>query len=90
MEIEVITNEGKTLEFYLDGERHTLPNLLREKLAEKDSVEFVAYRLEHPIDKKARFILKTNSQNPKKILIEAIKEIQEEIIELKKSFEKVK
>ncbi|MDD3159479.1 MAG: RpoL/Rpb11 RNA polymerase subunit family protein [Candidatus ainarchaeum sp.] len=90
MEIEILTNEGKKLEFYLNGERHTIPNVLREKLAENENVEFVAYRLEHPLDKKARFILTTNSSNPKKVLIEAIKELQSEVSELKKEFAKIK
>jgi DNA-directed RNA polymerase subunit L len=86
MKVEVITNEKDSLEFFIDGERHTLPNLLKETLAKNNDVEFVAYRLDHPIDKKSRFILK--AKNPKKVLDEAIKEIQSEINDFAKAFEK--
>ena len=88
MNIEVISNEKESLEFYIDGERHTLPNMLKNKLNQDASVEFVAYKLDHPIDQKARFIIK--AKNPKKALEEAIKSIQTEIDDFKKSFEKVK
>lgn len=88
MKIEIINNEKNSLEFFIEGERHTLPNLLKNALSKKTDVEFVAYKLDHPIDKRSRFILK--SKNPKKSLEEAIKDIQSEIIDFKKAFEKVK
>lgn len=88
MKLEVIVNEKDTLEFYIEGERHTLPNLLKETLSKQAGVEFVAYRLDHPIDKKARFILK--GKNPKKLLEDAIKEIQTQISDFQKAFEKAK
>ncbi len=90
MKIEVIENEKNTLEFYLIGERHTIPNLLKDKLTKNSDVEFCAYKLDHPMDEKSRFILKTSGKSPKKILEEAIKETKEELEEFKKSFEKVK
>jgi DNA-directed RNA polymerase subunit L len=48
MKLEVIKNESDYLEFFIEGERHTLTNLLKEKLSEKSDVDFVAYKLEHP------------------------------------------
>ncbi len=89
MKIEVVNNEKDNLEFYIEGERHTIPNLLKEKLGKNSEVEFVAYRLDHPLDNKARFVLKTKG-NAKKILEDAIKEIQADIVDFKKSFEKAK
>ena len=88
MKIEVVTNEKDNLEFFIEGERHTLPNMLKEKLANDASVEFCAYRLDHPLDKKARFIVK--GKNPKKAVEEAIKQIKTEISEFSKAFEKTK
>ncbi len=88
MKLEIIVNEKDTLEFFIEGERHTLPNLLKETLSKQAGVEFVAYRLDHPIDKKARFILK--GKNPKKLLEDAIKEIQTQISDFQKAFEKAK
>jgi len=86
MKLEVIKNEKDTLEFYIDGERHTLANLLKNKLANNSNVDFVAYKLDHPIDQKSRFVVK--AKNPKKMVELAIKEIETEISDFAKAFEK--
>jgi len=88
MKVEVVTNEKDHLEFFIEGERHTLPNLLKEKLATDTSVEFCAYRLDHPLDQKARFIVK--GKNPKKAVEEALKQIKTDISDFGKAFEKTK
>ena len=88
MKVDVVSNTKDTLEFFIEGERHTLPNLLKERLAADSNVEFCAYRLDHPLDKKARFIVKGKS--PKKALEDALKGIQGEVAEFKKAFEKAK
>ena len=90
MKLEVIQNEKNSLEFYIEGERHTLSNYLKEKIASIDGVEFCAYKLDHPLDKKAKFIVKTSGKAPKKILEEAIKITKEELSEFKKEFDKLK
>ena len=88
MKLSVITDEKGTLEFFIEGERHTLPNILREKVAAQEGVEFCAYRLDHPLDKRSRFIIKGKS--PKKALEEAIKLTKEELAEFKKEADKLK
>ncbi len=88
MKLEVINNENNVLEFYMECERHSIPSLLKEKLIGKTGVDFVAYKLDHPIENKSRFILK--GKNPKKLLETAVSELQEEIKDFKKNFEKIK
>lgn len=90
MKIDVVKNEKDTLEFYIAGERHTLPNLLKEKIVAASGVEFCAYKLDHPLDQKAKFIVKTDGKSPKKIVEESIKEVKEDLAEFKKEFDKVK
>ncbi|NMA44260.1 MAG: DNA-directed RNA polymerase subunit L [Candidatus Diapherotrites archaeon] len=90
MKLEIVQNEKNTLEFYLLNERHTIANLLKEKLVKNNDVEFCAYKLDHPMDNKSRFIIKTSGKAPKKILEETIKEIKVELEEFKKAFEKIK
>jgi len=90
MKLEVLSNEKNHLEFYMEGERHTLPNLLKEKISAMEGVEFCAYRLDHPSDKRAKFVVKTNGKAPKKILEDAIKSVKEELAEFKKEFDKLK
>jgi len=86
MKLEIVTNEKDNLEFYIEGERHTLTNLLKEKLSENESVDFVAYKLDHPSDTKAKFVLK--AKNAKKVLIDTLKEIEKEFDSFKKEFSK--
>ena len=82
MKLEIISNEKDNLEFYIDGERHTLTNLLKETLTDNETVDFVAYKLDHPTENKAKFILK--AKNAKKILTDTLKELEE----FKKAFNK--
>ena len=40
MKLEIVQNEKNTLEFYLLNERHTIANLLKEKIVKNNDVEF--------------------------------------------------
>ena len=90
MKLNVLTNEKNHVEFYIEGERHTLPNIIKEKISGMDGVEFCAYKLDHPLDKKSKFILKTTSKSPKKLIEEAIKLTKDDLAEFKKEFDKLK
>ncbi|MGI6589057.1 MAG: DNA-directed RNA polymerase subunit L [Candidatus Iainarchaeum sp.] len=88
MKLSVVANEKDTLEFYMEGERHTVANYLKEKISSMDGVDFCAYKLDHPLDNRAKFIIK--AKNPKKALTDAIKQAKEELSEFKSSMEKIK
>ncbi|MEK6958293.1 MAG: DNA-directed RNA polymerase subunit L [archaeon] len=88
MKIEVIRSGKETAEFRLEGERHTFPNLLKEKLLEDKSVEFASYILEHPMGKNAKFIVKTKGKSPKKALEDAAKAIEEDLDDFGKKVSK--
>lgn len=45
MDLEKIRFVENVLEFNIDGEDHTLLNLLREQLSELQQVQFAAYKL---------------------------------------------
>ncbi|MFA5125520.1 MAG: RpoL/Rpb11 RNA polymerase subunit family protein [archaeon] len=90
MKLDIVANEKSTLEFYIEEERHTLPNMLKEKISTMEGVEFCAYKLDHPLDKRAKFMLKTDGKSPKKIIEEAIKQSKEDLAEFKKEFDKLK
>lgn len=88
MKLSIVANEKDTLEFYMEGERHTIANFLKEKISVMEGVEFCAYKLDHPLDNRAKFIIK--AKNPKKILTEAIKQAKEELAEFKATIDKLK
>ncbi len=90
LEIEVLNDEKNELEFLIKGERHTLPNLLREALLKDSNVEFVAYTLRHPMDEDSKFVIKTKDKSPKKVLTEALKQIEGQLDEFKKEIKSLK
>ncbi len=88
MEIEVLKEEKNLFEFIIKGERHTLPNLLKSKLLEEKEAEFVAYKLNHPMDQDSVFVLRTKSKNPRKVLLDALKSIDLDLDEFTKAVKK--
>ncbi len=88
MEIEFMKKSANHLEFKLLGETHTFANLLKSHLVDDPNVEFVAYKLEHPMDKDAMFVLKTKGKEAKKVLLDAAKRVQEDVEELQGAFDK--
>lgn len=84
MKLEILKSEKDHAEFIIEGERHTFPNILKQKLLERKDVEFVSYILEHPTDNKAKFVLKTRGKTPKKVLEEATKDIEKDLTDFEK------
>lgn len=88
MEIQFLKKQANHIEFRILGETHTFANLLKSHLVNDDSVEFVAYKLEHPMDKDVLFVLKTKGKPAKTILLEAAKRVQEDVKELQSALDK--
>ena len=88
MEIEILIDKPEHLEFIMKKTRHTVPNLLRETLLSDSSVEFVSYKLEHPMDPDSKFILKTKGKKAKKALTDAVSSIEKELADFKQNSKK--
>jgi DNA-directed RNA polymerase subunit L len=88
MNLEKIRFEENVLEFNIDGEDHTLLNLLREQLSELSEVQFAAYKLvphERPI-----FYVRTEpDENPVDIVSLASKNIITQCNKLIKQIKKI-
>lgn len=88
MELKILKNESHEIEFILKEQRHTYPPLLRSRLLEDSDVSFVAYKLAHPLDNNCQFIVKTKGKSAKKVLEEAVKQIDKDLDTLKETIEK--
>jgi DNA-directed RNA polymerase subunit L len=88
MELKILKNEPHELEFVMKDQRHTYPQILRERLLEDSDVSFVAYKLLHPLDNDCHFIVKTKGKGAKKALEEAAKQIDKDLDSLKDVIEK--
>ena len=90
MEIDVKKSSANELRSVIKGERHTLPNLLRETLLHDSSVIFAAYVLPHPLGPDSEFVVKTKRKSAKKALEDALKKIDTQLVEFEKAFKAAK
>lgn len=89
MKIEVLKSEKDFAEFIIEGEKHSFPNMLKQKLLELKDVEFVSYILEHPMATGAKFIIKTKGKSPRKVLEEAAKALDKDLDDFDKKVKSV-
>ena len=76
MNIKLLNKEENSIEIIIEGEGHTLSNLLRNVLFEDESVEFAGYSIDHPIDTPPKFYIRTNgTKSPIQALIDASEKI---------------
>lgn len=88
MEVKILNYEKNVLEFEIDGVEYTIPELLTGKLSANESVEFVSYKVEHPLIGRPRIIVKTKNKNALDVTLDALDEIKKDIAEFKKAFQK--
>lgn len=74
----IVRNEPNRLTIRVQGEDHTLLNLLTEELQKDESVVFAAYREEHPLTREYTLTIITDgSKAPFDALAEAAARIKE-------------
>jgi len=88
VEIEVLKESKDCLEFLVNGEKHTFPNLLRAALLKDSRVKFAAYKLKHPSDNGAMFVVRAEGKTPKKALADALKRIGADLSDFEKDVKK--
>ncbi len=86
MEVKILVNEKNTLELELSEVDQSLAQLLAEKLSSEKSVDFAAFKLEHPIIGNPKIILKTKKGDPEKLVLEKLEEIKKDVADFKKHF----
>lgn len=87
MEFKVLRQEKNEIELELDN--LTVVELLRHYLTKESSVEFVAWKREHPT-KNPILKLKTSGKDSKSIIESAIKSVLEDLESLSSEFKKTK
>ena len=89
MEIKVLENEKNRLRFELVGETHTLANFITKELWNDSDVTISGYNLHHPDTSNVTILIETAKKDPKKVLLDTIKEIQKKNKEFQSAFSKV-
>lgn len=72
MKVRLLEANQNLLRLEIEGEGHTLCNLLQAKLLEDDRVEIAGYDKHHPLEERAILYVRTKGEaSPKEVLIDA-------------------
>ncbi|MEM2272796.1 MAG: DNA-directed RNA polymerase subunit L [Candidatus Bathyarchaeia archaeon] len=89
MQLKVLERKQNEIMVEIDGEGHTLCNLLESVLLEDNEVEVAGYTIPHPLVGKPILRVRTKgNKEPKEALREALIKIIERGRDLRKEFER--
>ena len=89
MKIKVLKRTSNELKIEVEGEGHTLCNVLQKALLEDDTIEMAGYDVPHPLFDSATVYVRTKGKRrPEAALKEATKKILDRNKEFRKSFKK--
>lgn len=90
MKIKVLKETTTELKLEVEGEGHSLLNLLQKTILEDDRTEMAGYDAPHPlIDRAILYVHTKGKANPETVINEAIKKVRSLSKEFQKSFKKV-
>ena len=87
MEVRVLKQEKDSLLVELKGDTIGFANLISEELWENKDVEEAASIREHPYMSEPKVFVKTKGSNPKKVLLDAAKSLQNKVKDLENEFQ---
>jgi len=89
MKVKVLKRTSNELKIEVEGEGHTLCNVLQKAVLEDDTIEMAGYDVPHPLFDSATVYIRTKGKRrPEAALKEATKEILTRNKEFRKSFKK--
>lgn len=87
--MKIVSKDKNTLELETEGIDHSLLQLLSDRLNEDKGVEFVSYKVEHPLVGNPKLIIRTKSGTPEKHLLKALAEVKKEVEDFKSRFREI-
>jgi DNA-directed RNA polymerase subunit L len=89
MKIKVLKRTDNELKLEIEGEGHSLLNLLQKALLEDDNIAMAGYDVPHPLfDRGILYVQTKDKQNPEDVIKEAVKKVQTLNKDFDKSFKK--
>lgn len=89
LNVKILSKTENEMEVVLEGEDHTLPNMLKEIAMQDSDVEFASYKIDHPKLGAPKLYIRTNGKKkPERVLSDAIKKIRKDITALKEGTSK--
>ncbi|MFH1641681.1 MAG: DNA-directed RNA polymerase subunit L [Nanoarchaeota archaeon] len=88
MDINIIESKKNKLIFELKGTTHTFCNPLKNELWNDNHVKVATYSVKHPLVSEPKFIIETDGEDPKKVLIAAALRLEKVNNKFKENFTK--
>ena len=89
MKVQVLKKTANELKIEIEGEGHSLCNVLQKFLIEDDTVDMAGYTVPHPLFSHAIVYVRTKERRkPEDAIKDAVKKIRAQDKEFKRSFEK--
>lgn len=89
MKVQVLKKTSNELKIEVEGEGHSLCNILQKVLIEDDTVDMAGYTVPHPLLSHAIVYVRTKKKRkPEAAIKDAVKKIRTQNKEFKTSFEK--
>jgi DNA-directed RNA polymerase subunit L len=89
MKVKFLKSTDNELKVEVEGEGHSLLNLLQKALLEDDNIEMAGYDVPHPLfDRGILYVQTKDKHNPEDVVKEAAKKVHEFSKEFDKSFKK--
>jgi len=83
MQVKVLKRTSKELRIEIEGEGHTLCNLLEKVLLEDESIDMAAYNIPHPLISNPVVYIRTKGRRSPET---ALKDAAERILKTEKNF----
>jgi DNA-directed RNA polymerase subunit L len=89
MKLKVLKRTDNELKLEIEGEGHSLLNLLQKALLEDENVEMAGYDVPHPLfDRGILYVQTKDKHDPEDVVKEAVKKVQGLNKDFYKSFKK--
>jgi DNA-directed RNA polymerase subunit L len=89
MKVNVLKKTGNELKLEVEGEGHSLLNLLQKTLLEDTGIEMAGYHVPHPLfDRGILYVQTKGKQDPESMVADAVKKILDLNKDFQKSFKK--
>ena len=87
MDVKVLKSSDREMEIEVQGESHTLGNLVAKQLQSMGEVELAYYEIPHPLQPRMRIYIRTREgSRPREVLEKALSMLEEELEEVEKAF----
>jgi DNA-directed RNA polymerase subunit L len=87
MELKPIQKTKYKVVLEVDGETHTLLNIIKDELWNDSDVKITGYNIDHPLTGKPKLTIQTSSEDAISVLQEALKRAKSQYAKLRKSLE---